>query len=115
MQTKCPKCPKQTAQINVNRGNTMKHQPTPSARRNPPAPSRIELLLGLATAARDDPDDAAARQRLADAALVHGLIGGARLDPVVLGLVERVADVSLDALRELADAIDRELRRRARR
>jgi hypothetical protein len=75
---------------------------------------RIQQLTDLATDTRDDPQQHK-RRRLADAALIHGLIHSDRLDATVLHTLARIEEVSTEALRELQHAADTELRRRDRR
>ena len=94
----------------------MRHHRAPSIRpAAPKAPTHIDRLLGLAVAARDTPDDADARRRLADACLAFGLLESAQLDTLGLAVAGRVAQLSDGAVREIADAIDGERARRGRR
>ena len=55
-----------------------------------------------------------ARQRLANAALAFGALESDRLDQLGLAVVGRVSELSDDAVRELADALDGERVRRAK-
>lgn len=80
----------------------MKHPPT----------DHDDRINQLASIAHDAQSDQTARRQLADAALIFGLIHSDRLDPVLLYTIERIKEVSADAMRELTHAIERENRRR---
>lgn len=72
---------------------------------------RIQQLASLATDARSDPD---ARRKLADAALIFGLVNSTRVDLVLISAIGRFRHASTEALRELTRGVARENRRRAK-
>jgi hypothetical protein len=76
-------------------------------------PTSIEHLTALAQQAHDAPSPEV-RERLARAALVHGLAYCDRIDLACLWLVARVDSLSTDTIRELLHVLDREHRRRQR-
>jgi len=83
--------------------------PTPK-----PKPKRIEQLIALAIAERDEPNNGTKR-RLADACLVHGLANSDRLSLAALAVADRVAEIEAGVLVELQSVVEREQERRRRR
>lgn len=70
---------------------------------------RIEQIADLAANAQTDP---LARRQLANAALMHGLAYSDRIDTITLVVIERITELSRDALGELDYATRQEARRR---